>query len=80
MAQNFIADPETGRWNVAFVRNGEVFRDDKGGARIATIINAHVYDLGGNSLGRLGANGDPLPPALKEFLERESLKLPPASP
>lgn len=41
------------------------------GARIATVINAHLYDLNGNSLGRLGANGDPLPPAFKELLEHE---------
>ncbi len=52
MLQGYIVDPETGK-NVATIRNGEVFRDDKEGARIAIVHNANLYDLSGNLIGRL---------------------------
>jgi hypothetical protein len=31
----------------------KVFRDDQEGARIAIVINANLYDLSGNLVGRL---------------------------
>ena len=52
MLQGYIVDPETGKV-VAVIRNGEVFRDDKEGAKIATVVNANLYDLSGNLVGRL---------------------------
>jgi hypothetical protein len=42
MLHGYIVDPETGK-NVAVIRNGEVFRDDKEGvARIAIVVNADL--------------------------------------
>jgi hypothetical protein len=52
MLHGCIIDPETGK-NVAVIRHGEVFRDDKEGARIAIVLNANLYDLSGNLVGRL---------------------------
>jgi hypothetical protein len=52
MLQGYIVDPETGKV-VAAIRHGEVFRDDKEGAKIATVLNANLYDLSGNLVGRL---------------------------
>jgi hypothetical protein len=52
VAQTFIADPDTGK-NVAIIRDGEVFRDDTEGARIATVLGAYLYDLKGNLVGYL---------------------------
>ena len=52
MLHGYIIDPDTGKI-VAVIRNGEVFRDDKEGARIAIVLNANLYDLGGNLVGRL---------------------------
>ena len=52
MLHGYIIDPETGK-NVAVIRQGEVFRDDKEGARIAIVLNANLYDLSGNLVGRL---------------------------
>ena len=52
MLQGYIVDPETGKV-VAVIRHGEVFRDDKEGAKIATVLNANLYDLSGNLVGRL---------------------------
>jgi hypothetical protein len=52
MLHGYIIDPETGK-NVAVIRHGEVFRDDKEGARIAIVLNANLYDLSGNLVGRL---------------------------
>jgi hypothetical protein len=52
MLHGYIVDPETGK-NVAVIRHGEVFRDDKVGARIAIVLNANLYDLSGNLVGRL---------------------------
>ena len=52
MLNGYIVDPDTGK-NVAVIRHGEVFRDDKEGAKIATVLNANLYDLSGNLVGRL---------------------------
>jgi hypothetical protein len=52
MLHGYIIDPDTGK-NVAIIRHGEVFRDDQEGARIAIVINANLYDLSGNLVGRL---------------------------
>jgi hypothetical protein len=52
MLHGYIIDPETGK-NVAVIRHGEVFRDDKEGARIAIVLNANLYDLSGNLVSRL---------------------------
>jgi hypothetical protein len=49
----YIVDPDTGKI-VAVIRHGEVFRNDKEGARIAIVLNANLYDLNGNLVGRLG--------------------------
>jgi hypothetical protein len=48
----YIVDPDTGKI-VAVIRHGEVFRNEKEGARIAIVLNANLYDLNGNSVGRL---------------------------
>jgi hypothetical protein len=47
-----ICDPETGKI-VAVIRDGEVFRDDREGAKIATVLGTYVYDLNGNLVGHL---------------------------
>ena len=52
MLQGYIVDPESGKV-VAVIRHGEVFREDKEGAKIATVLNANLYDLSGNLVGRL---------------------------
>ena len=52
MLQGYIVDPETGKV-VAVIRHGEVFRDGKEWAKIATVLNANLYDLSGNLVGRL---------------------------
>ena len=52
MLQGYIVDPETGKV-VAVIRHGEVFRDDEEGTKIATVLNANLYDLSGNLVGRL---------------------------
>ena len=51
MLNGYIVDPDTGK-NVAVIRHGEVFRDERG-AKIATVLNANLYDLSGNLVGRL---------------------------
>jgi hypothetical protein len=77
MAQDFIVDPENGR-NVAIIRNGEVFRDDKEGAKIATLLNGNLYDLKGTLVGHLegahvtDATGSRLPIAFKKLVEGKS--------
>jgi hypothetical protein len=48
----YIVDPENGKI-VAVIRRGEVFRNDKDEARIAIVLNANIYDLMGNFVGRL---------------------------
>jgi hypothetical protein len=48
----YIVDPDTGKI-IAVIRHGEVFRNDEDGARIATVLNANVYDLTGHFIGRL---------------------------
>lgn len=52
MLFGYIVDPDTGKI-VAVIRHGEVFRNVKGGARIAIVLNANLYDLNGNLVGRL---------------------------
>ena len=52
MLQGYIVDPESGEV-VAVIRHGEVFRDDEEGAKIATVLNANLYDLSGSLVGRL---------------------------
>ena len=46
MLQGYIVDPETGKV-VAVIRHGEVFRDDEEGVKIATVLNANLYDKAG---------------------------------
>ena len=80
MLQGYIADPETGK-NVATILNGEVFRDDKEGARIAIVLNANLYDLSGNLIGRLDGQHVIdvrtwcMPIALRNLLEGKSYSL-----
>ena len=52
MLHGYIVDPDTGRI-VAVIRQGEVFRDDEEGAKIATVLNAYLYDLSGDLIGCL---------------------------
>ena len=44
MLQGYIVDPESGKV-VAVIRHGEGFREDEEGAKIATVVNANLYDL-----------------------------------
>ena len=77
MLHGYIIDPETGK-KVAVIRHGEVFRDDKEGARIAIVINANLYDLRGNLVGRLDGQHvidvrtRSMPIAFRNLLEGES--------
>jgi hypothetical protein len=77
MLHGYIIDPETGK-NVAVIRHGEVFRDDKEGARIAIVLNANLYDLSGNLVGRLDGEHVidvrtwSMPIAFRNLLEGES--------
>jgi hypothetical protein len=77
MLQGYIVDPETGKV-VAVIRNGEVFRDDKEGAKIATVLNANLYDLSGNLVGRLDGPHAidvrtwSMPIAVRDLLEGET--------
>ena len=52
MTQDLIADQDTGKI-VAIMRGGEVFRDDREGARIAIVLNNYLYDLNGVLVGHL---------------------------
>ena len=52
LAQDVILDPET-RKSVAVIRNGQVFRDDEEGEKIATVLGSYLYDLSGNLVGSL---------------------------
>ena len=77
MLHGYIIDPETGK-KVAVIRHGEVFRDDKEGARIAIVLNANLYDLSGNLVGRLDGQHvidvrtRSMPIAFRNLLEGES--------
>ena len=77
MLQGYIVDPETGKV-VAVIRHGEVFRDDEEGAKIATVLNANLYDLDGNLAGRLDGPHAidvrtwSLPIAVSNLLEEET--------
>jgi hypothetical protein len=65
IAQDVILDPGTGKI-IAVVRNGEVWRD---GTRIAVLIDAHMYDLNGNLLGKLAKGAGSLPISFKNLVE-----------
>jgi hypothetical protein len=77
MLNGYIVDPDTGK-NVAVIRHGEVFRDDKEGAKIATVLNAILYDLSGNLVGHLDGRHAidvrtwSMPIAFRNLLEGES--------
>ena len=80
MLQGYIVDPESGKV-VAVIRHGEVFRDGKEGAKIATVLNANLYDLSGNLVGRLDGPHAidvrtwSLPIAVRNLLEGETPQL-----
>ena len=80
MAQDLIADQDTGK-NVAIMRGGEVFRDDREGARIATVLNDYLYDLNGILVGHLNgrhvvdANAGSMPIGFRKLLEGKSERL-----
>jgi hypothetical protein len=69
-AQNFIFDREA-RQYVAFIRNGEVFRGNQEGARIAVLVGSNLYDLRGNFWGRLDGCTRYMPSGFRELLEGE---------
>src|SRR5580704_12499668 len=77
MLQGYIVDPETGKV-VAVIRHVEVFRDDEEGAKIATVVNAYLYDLTGSFVGRLDGPHAidvrtwSMPIAVMNFLERQT--------
>jgi hypothetical protein len=77
MLHGYIVDPDTGKV-VAVIRHGEVFRDDKEGAKIATVVNANLYDLNGKLVGRLDGPHAidvriwSMPIALRNLLEEET--------
>jgi hypothetical protein len=77
MAQDLIADQDTGK-NVAIMRGGEVFRDDREGARIAIVLNDYLYDLNGVLVGHLNGrhvidvNTRSMPIGFKKLLEGKS--------
>jgi len=77
MLQGYIVDPESGKV-VAVIRHGEVFRDDEEGAKIATVVNANLYDLNGNLVGRLDGPHAidvrtwSMPIAVRNLLEEET--------
>jgi hypothetical protein len=74
MAQDLITDQDTGI-NVAIMRGGEVFRDDRAGARIAIVLNDYLYDLKGGLIGHLkgrhviDANTRSMPIGFRKLLE-----------
>jgi hypothetical protein len=57
MGTDFIFDQETGKC-IAFIRDGEVFRDTSEEVKVGTIRSGSICDLEGNLIVRLG--GDPL--------------------
>jgi hypothetical protein len=77
VAQDVILDPET-RKCVAVIRNGQVFRGDYQGAKLATVLGPYLYDLKGNLVGYLqdgdviGASTDSMPLAFRSLLEGNS--------
>jgi hypothetical protein len=79
MAQDLIADQDTGK-NVAIMRGGEVFRDDREGARIAIVLNDYLYDLNGGLIGhlkgRLDVNTRSMPIGFRKLLEGKAYEAP----
>ena len=79
MAQDLIADQDTGK-NVAIMRGGEVFRDDREGARVAIVLNDYLYDLNGVLVGPLkgrhviDANTRSTPIGFRKLLEGRALR------
>jgi hypothetical protein len=77
MLHGYIVDPETGKV-VAVIRNGELFRDGKEGAKIATVLNGNLYDLTGSFVGRLDGPHAidvrtwSMPLGVMNFLERQT--------
>jgi hypothetical protein len=77
MERGFIVDQETGK-NVANIRDGVVYRDDREGAKIATVREGWVYDLEGNVVGYLngtsvtGSPGAPMPDTFAKLLKARS--------
>jgi|HubBroStandDraft_6_1064221.scaffolds.fasta_scaffold251840_2 hypothetical protein len=78
MAQDFfIIDQDTGK-NVAVIRDGEVFRADREGAKIATVLGVYLYDLKDNLVGYLhghhvvDARTQSMPNAFRKLLEGKS--------
>jgi hypothetical protein len=73
-AQDVILDPRT-RKSVAVIRNGQVFRDDQEGAKIAMVVGSSLYDLKGNLIaylhggGMIEASPRPIPIAFRNLLE-----------
>jgi hypothetical protein len=59
---------------VALIRNGQVFRDDVEGAKVAYLVGSNLYDLSGNFLGRLNASERALPIGLRTLLQGEQPK------
>ena len=81
MLHGYIIDPETGK-NVAVIRHGEVFRDDKEGARIAIVLHDYLYDLNGVLVGHLkgrhvvDANMRSMPIGFRKLLEGKAYEAP----
>ena len=47
MGKDFIYDQDTGK-SIAFIQNGEVFRNDREEAKIGTVRSGSICDLEGN--------------------------------
>jgi hypothetical protein len=81
MAQDLITDQDTGK-NVAIMRGGEVFRDDREGARIAIVLNDYLYNLNGGLIGHLkgrhviDANTRSMPIGFRKLLEGKAYEAP----
>lgn len=77
LAQDVILEPKT-RKIVAVIRNGQVFRDEAEGVKIATVLGSYLYDLSGNLVGYLqgGQLIDPstqsMPIAFRDLLKGSS--------
>jgi hypothetical protein len=72
MAEDFIAVPGLG--NVAFIRGGDILRDDEKRTKIATLCDGNVCDLKGNLVGRLEGLDvvETTPGSFRKLLEDDS--------